>query len=1066
MNLTTLCKTALLVFILNFICDSGYLTAQEHKPDSRIEIKERIREMQFSASGDYVFMFTSDLMRRYDLVRRRFDFQFALPRGAFGHNSTDLYMVNSDGTRLVCLDDEILYIIDLDSGDLLHKISHPYSFYHVWNAAFYNDDQRLLISGQSIKEGIVLDITIFVDIASGQWTPMRDVNVSVSNSGRLAILRDGKRVEVRTSYAAEPDNSKTSVNESIYSRVEPGSFSLSSDGTKLLLMESRYKMGVQENVVQENVWHVLDAHTLAAIHEPWVMVIPTNTTYGSELHLWRTAWLGDRPLALYSREQGKVTVFDVREQNELFAGSDAYPVMAFSPDGRRFAVTNGPFVDVYSSDSPTTDIIDQMHDDPQVLPPRLVPQFPVSDVWTKLAISGDGRIVAIDGDSDVLLLDRASRRQFRHITTDGAGTWPWAALSLSQDGSKLLLGNRRETVVWDVASGVLLQRYAHQKVFHVGGTLALICENMWWYEENKCWLQDLTPDGSSTLQKLQINIENSDIYQYVQLSQISAVSLAPDKTAVALAMGAKGVGWMELCTDGQQRVIHIPNGATVTNVAALSDSRVVAGLSTGVILLVDAVQGRIVKAHQTREQIDTITRLSDERLVITSHGKAPDTKPDDLGGIEILTVSSTDFSVLESNGINYSKNSKDHYIGSLVVSDDGRWLVVGWSGYLGFEPRVWLFDTTQTYSPLNLTNPSDLARVWAVDFGRDSNHLLVHSGGQSMLWNLQNTRPIQHVTAISPPALNDNDTLIYITDEASVKAWSIRSGQRDVTTIPPIIRHIFRLDKLESQLSPDGSCAAFGIGYHSNVIFLISLDESGAEPVTRINRSGVYRVLMDTVTDRVLLVANKDGLGKNSLELLNASSAESIWLRDDIYVGYLKDPMFTVDRTGMVVPTTDSLLILKSETGETRFSLNQGLYADPYYPTVPVLSETGVHGLLRMTNDGSWIVRLSLIDGSVIDSTNLGISDPVFAVANRDGDRWLIFDRSGLAVLWETTSDSKILFDAAPDPAYGANSVAFSNDDRLLAIAEKDGTVSLWDVSRGPAGLRRLVQLITFRDGD
>ena len=134
-----------------------------------------------------------------------------------------------------------------------------------------------------------------------------------------------------------------------------------------------------------------------------------------------------------------------------------------------------------------------------------------------------------------------------------------------------------------------------------------------------------------------------------------------------------------------------------------------------------------------------------------------------------------------------------------------------------------------------------------------------------------------------------------------------------------------------------------------------------------------------------------------------------------------------------------------------------------------MIKDDVVQEVLRLTDDLR-VERLSLKDGLVMGSANLGIASLSFAVSDRAGKVYLVADGSGQVVLWNTDSDERTVLRST---AVGAESVAFApvsgygEGRRVLAIAETDGTVALWDLSGGLADLREpLAQLITFEDGD
>ena len=170
------------------------------------------------------------------------------------------------------------------------------------------------------------------------------------------------------------------------------------------------------------------------------------------------------------------------------------------------------------------------------------------------------------------------------------------------------------------------------------------------------------------------------------------------------------------------------------------------------------------------------------------------------------------------------------------------------------------------------------------------------------------------------------------------------------------------------------------------------------------------------------------------------------------------------------------LMVLDATDGGTRFVL-QNVVSYPGFTAqfdelgrrlgsreltiVPVINGAKVQALLRLAGDGR-IERLSLRNGSVMDSANLGLWSLKFAASNRDGGLYVVADHDGNGVLWDTSSRERAEFEIT---AKGAEGFAFSPDGRLMAIADTDGTVGLWDVSKGPAGLRNLAKLIAFEDG-
>ena len=94
----------------------------------------------------------------------------------------------------------------------------------------------------------------------------------------------------------------------------------------------------------------------------------------------------------------------------------------------------------------------------------------------------------------------------------------------------------------------------------------------------------------------------------------------------------------------------------------------------------------------------------------------------------------------------------------------------------------------------------------------------------------------------------------------------------------------------------------------------------------------------------------------------------------------------------------------EADDGQTRFGID-----DSRGWVLPVVGDAVVHGILR--GNGHRIERLSLRDGTIVDSKNLGIDIDgerlAFAVSDRTGGVYLIANGQGGAVLWDTASGER-----------------------------------------------------------
>ena len=1067
-GLMSLCA---LVFAVIFCC-AGQLTAQMREPDIRILIDDMDApfqgppSLQFSASGDYLLVVGHQpshvLMRRFDLSLRRFDLQLSFP----SDDVMDSTAISSNGTRLALIDSKTpaVQVLDFASGDVLYAFPYPSaadvsllkSTFFPPEIAFSADDMCLVIEETHIGYGNLY----IADIESGVWHPFQIGSggaFSLSNSGRLAIAEDKPFVdsfvvESRASCMSDPETRKTFDGSLFHDDL----LSLSSDGERLLLGMSR-----RNNADEfEDVWYVLDAQTLTPLDEPWIAPRTDSRHLGED-----GAWLGDRPIVV-SFGADNIAVFDVRERNVLFSRSFrdfSFSKVALSPDGRWLAISQHEglgeiLIEVYALDglSAAKSTVQIPASTERVLP-RLVPQLSHLGPGLAVSVSEDGRVVAVSGsDGWVSLWERTSGRLFRRLRFDpGEPT----QVVLSRDGSQLLTSGSI-AAVWDVASGELLQHFGlwvpyNFSTFLANDTLILLCNI-----PHDCVLRN-SPSNTSTEPITRLDLQ--------QLGEgldegffLADWSLAPDEASVALALGGEGVGWMELSTDGRQRIIPVPDEVEVTAVAALGDTQVVAGLSNGDVLLIDAAQGETLRTLRTREtKVGALVHLDDTRLAVASYGQAFLGKPDDPKG-EILIVSLKDFSMLQRLTWNRPMGDENQpssaYIDRLAASGDGRWLVSVSSPGIQDSPFIQVWDTAAAQAAPVLGGNSLAARYGAKLF--ENEELLVDNGGILSRWDLKKGRATQE------PFFD----------------YELARLARDSGGLPLLFDSV--LARLAQGVHDSGALLVFERPDKMDLV-LISLDERGKEERTYSIEVPVWPNVfhLNAAADRILLDHDR------GIEMLSASSGESIWLRDDMRLSIFSDEMkltmtqatgmglgeqrlsifrgemrLTADHTGVVVRTDDyKWCVLEAATGETRFTVDSPLLPRTESVVASVIDNTVVQGLLRVTDD-SRVERLSLRDGSVIDSTNLGMTlqSLAFAASDRSGNVYLLAQAKGRVALWDTTSGERMTFEAEPA---GPEDVAFSPDGRLLAIAETDGTVSLWDVSSGPTGLRHLARLIMFDDG-
>jgi WD40 repeat protein len=205
----------------------------------------------------------------------------------------------------------------------------------------------------------------------------------------------------------------------------------------------------------------------------------------------------------------------------------------------------------------------------------------------RVALSTDGKLLAKESISEVILCDAAKERELRRFRIPGDRYYGWSSLVFSEDGNNLIWTGNVVTshlaYIWDVHSGKTVRSIEEKKQLGCDGALIFAPD-----------LQTYTLTGfdDKSFELLQ-SATGKLIHQFIgHESRVAPVAFSPDGMSLASGSYDKTVRIWEIAT-GKERQCFLGHKRRVTCLAYSPDGRTIASASDdNTIRLWDIVTGK------------------------------------------------------------------------------------------------------------------------------------------------------------------------------------------------------------------------------------------------------------------------------------------------------------------------------------------------------------------------------------------------------------------------------------------------------------------------------------------